>query len=888
MKNTRSFSTSLAGVTAVAVFLAAAPAFAGGPLAVCSSGVPYRWANGGANIPFNPDQGNLDTFDNAAAVALVQEAFDVWGAIPTSTLSYTNAGLLPVDVDITNFAPYLDAPAPDGLSAIVFDDTGEIFDLLYGPGSGILGFAGPEWGNSATCTITEGLSFLNGPAFTDPTYAKDVMVHEFGHYSNFAHTVVNGQIYLGSVGGDNTGPTPFNTFGAPPPPLGSEAVETMYPFYYGPGIGTQTLAADDIAIASTMYPEAGYLAGTGTISGAILASNGVTRLSGANVIARNVANPFLDAVSAISGDFTDSASQADPVTGTYTINGLTPGATYAVYVDQILAGGFSTPPLSLPGPEEFWDAAESAANPPDDPSVYTGILAAAGAPATGRNFISNAPSPGDPLAVGDDGFVQLALPFTFSLCGQGFDSVFVNANGNLTFGAGSADFSESAAEMLSGPPRIAGLWDDLNLNASAGGLVTFEQTSNTFTVIYENVPEFPAAGANSFRITLARASNHIDIRYGALSAVDGLAGVSCGSAVTSRFEQPSDLSAFGTSRINLHNQPAIYEVFSAARPEDIAQRTVRFNGTTTYNDNWAGKNDSLAKARSIALPFDSVPVVRYTEIEPAGADVDFFRFTAPGGTTLVAEILTGGLDSLIGLFDSGGNLVAIDDDSGVGVLSKIVFPIPADGTYYLGVTTFPDVGFTGAGDDGGRYVLSVFTVEGTLLSLGDDASVAVELPFSFPFQGASYSSVFVNSNGNLTFGSGDTDFSESVAELLSDQPRIAALWDDLSPNNGGLVVVEEGAASWTVSFIGVPEFSATGANTFSVTLEPSGRVTIAYGQVTALDGLVGVSPGGGAANPGESDLSTGGTWSVSGVTFEQFTGAADPFDLAGAILVFVP
>ena len=117
---------------------------------------------------------------------------------------------------------------------------------------------------------------------------------------------------------------------------------------------------------------------------------------------------------------------------------------------------------------------------------------------------------------------------------------------------------------------------------------------------------------------------------------------------------------------------------------------------------------------------------------------------------------------------------------------------------------------------------------------------------------------YVNSNGNLTFGSGDTDFSESVSEFLSDQPRIAAHWDDLSPNNGGLVSVSQDSDSMTVTFDGVPEFISTGANTFSVTMTcSSGDVSVAYGALSSSDGLAGVTEGGGAADPGETDLSAG-------------------------------
>ena len=892
-KNKHSFAFALALSWATILLLCAPLAHAGGPLALCSNGEPYLWGNGGASIPFNPDLGDLGPLTNAQAVATVQAAFDVWTNVGSSTVSYTNAGTLAVDVNITNFVPFYDAPGPDGLSAIVFDDTGEIFDLLFGPGSGVLGFAGPEWGSAASCTITEGLSFLNGPSFDDLTAAMDVMVHEFGHYTNLAHTVVNGQIYLSSVGGDDTGPTPFSPY-AQPDPLAVDVVETMYPFYYGPGIGTQTLHRDDIASVSALYPTPSFPTTTGTISGAILASNGVTRLSGVNVIARNEADPFQDAVSAISGDYTEDFDQANPLAGTYTLFGLTPGASYRVYVDQLLAGGFSTPPAALPGPEEYASGAAESNNltSADPPEQFAPIAPSA----ANVNVVFNSPRAGDPLPVGDDGSFELALPFTFSICNQAFTSVSVNANGNLTFGAASSDFSESASEFVNGPPRIAALWDDLSPFSGSGapqGIVTFAQTNDDFTVIFRGVPEFPNTGANSFSIKLSRQkpgdrdATNIHVTYESMTAVDGVAGISCGNLITAGNEPARDLSTLLGDYITPVKYPAVYELFSATNPNDLAGKLVRYNVKVDHNDAWAEPNNTSATARYIELPFNSGNNKQYTEIEPAGNDVDFFRFNGRAGDALVAEIVSSALDTVIVLLDANGNVIATDDDGGAGVLSKIATFLPRKGVYYLGVSTFPDTDFTGNGEGTGRYVLNAEIGNRIAVSLEDDSTQQVGIPFSFPYQGQNWSSVFVNANGNLTFGTGNTDFSESVGELLSGPPRISALWDDLSPQEGE-VFVEADATSWTVRYVNVPQFLAGDSNSFSITLSADGGVTIAYGEVAALDAIAGVTEGGGAANPGETDLSTDAPRSAAGTTYEVFTGSADPVDLSGETVSFEP
>jgi len=547
--------------------LTAAPAFAGGPLANCQPGQPYLWPNGGVDIPFNPDQGDLGPLTNAQGVSLVADAFQVWEDVPSASATHLNAGLLPVDVDFNNFFPYLAPAAPDGLSAIVFDETGQIFDFLFGANSGVLGFAGPEWLDPVDCEIDEGVSFLNGPTFTNLAVALDVMVHEFGHYQNMAHTVVNGQIVLG----DSNGPTPFNTF---PPVSLVNRIETMYPFYFGTLAGFSTLDPDDVGFFSTLYPEPGFFASTGTISGSVLGPQGQVQVTGVNVIARNLAAPFDDALSAISSDATDDFTQGGVAVGQWTINGLTPGAGYVLFIDGIFAGGFSTPLLNpLPGPEEFYNGSlESGDAAADNPLSAVLLTPVAGVPTTGVDFLINARQPG-PIALGDDTNTVVFLPFTFKLCGQDWSFVNVNSNGHLTFGIGDNDAGQTVAEFLSGPPRIAGLWTDLD--PSAGGQVSYSLTSSELTVTWDAVPKFGEVSPNSFSITLKHNGNWAQVEYGDLAATDGIAGVTCGGDFTTGSETETDLVSHPGVNVNKLSGAAVFESFDSG-DNDLANARVKY------------------------------------------------------------------------------------------------------------------------------------------------------------------------------------------------------------------------------------------------------------------------------------------------------------------------
>jgi V8-like Glu-specific endopeptidase len=158
-------------------------------------------------------------------------------------------------------------------------------------------------------------------------------------------------------------------------------------------------------------------------------------------------------------------------------------------------------------------------------------------------------------------------------------------------------------------------------------------------------------------------------------------------------------------------------------------------------------------------------------------------------------------------------------------------------------------------------VLPIDPTGGTPISMSDDDSELISLLSgqTVSLYGTSYSSFYVGSNGFLTFTGPDTDYNESISEHF-EQPRIAALYDDLNPANGGTITWQALADRVVVSFVGVPEYNNTGANTFQYELFDDGRIRISYGSLTADDGIVGLSAGAGLSPDFlEQDLSALGT-----------------------------
>jgi uncharacterized membrane protein len=399
----RTASRKLLAVLAAAVAATSLPARAGAPLIVDPvTGKPWRYAPGTV-VPVWHDLGDYGvvidwanypatvTFDNAVGAAAVKKGFGDWSAVPTTSFraevkgDFSAIGL--PDITGANAERVIGAWNGGGIQ-VIFDADGSVFTDFFGVGPYVLGISTPEFGDDATGYITESWTLLNGQAISPDdvgaAHYQGVATHEFGHGIGLAHTQTNGaSFFYGPWIGEPVGPQsctvlPYRT------DLTSADVETMYPYSdpsTGSGVGPAQAhihTTDDMSAVSDLYPGPNWPRAAGSITGKVLAVDGRTQLTGVNVIARNVDDPFADANSALSGQWTQGQFGPD---GSFTLNGLRPGARYVVYVDAVVAGGFPTPPLwFLPGAERFWNGGRKAEGGAFDPCAYQVIVPRAGQP----------------------------------------------------------------------------------------------------------------------------------------------------------------------------------------------------------------------------------------------------------------------------------------------------------------------------------------------------------------------------------------------------------------------------------------------------------------------------------------------------------------------------
>ncbi len=185
------------------------------------------------------------------------------------------------------------------------------------------------------------------------------------------------------------------------------------------------------------------------------------------------------------------------------------------------------------------------------------------------------PAGGTPVVVSDTGSVEVNLTdgAQVHLYGVSYNTVYINANGNITLVGPDDDTTETFDEHFD-QPRISLLYDDLD--PSEGGTLSYKQLADRFVVTWQDISEDGVNNDNTFQVELYY-DGRVQLAWLGIEANDGIVGLSAGGGVPVDFFE-SDLSAVGDC---------------GPRPPSAAGRTVIVGESRTADIELLASDDGL-------------------------------------------------------------------------------------------------------------------------------------------------------------------------------------------------------------------------------------------------------------------------------------------------------
>ena len=181
-------------------------------------------------------------------------------------------------------------------------------------------------------------------------------------------------------------------------------------------------------------------------------------------------------------------------------------------------------------------------------------------------------------------------------------------------------------------------------------------------------------------------------------------------------------------------------------------------------------------------------------------DFDFFSVAANAGQVIVFDVNSNingtGVDTVIGIYNSAGVLVASNDDDGISRDSFVRYTVAADDTYYLVVGNW----VSGAADDAGSLPTNI-NVEGTGRGV--------------PGGGVDDYEVVILLDGGAYFSNTAPGFPVSAPDEVSE---------------GGFSMRNEGGSTATITAINI-----TGAGAAAFSIDQVLPLTVAAGEIVTFD-----------------------------------------------------
>ena len=411
---------------------------------------------------------------------------------------------------------------------------------------------------------------------------------------------------------------------------------------------------------------------------------------------------------------------------------------------------------------------------------------------------------------GDDTSVQTTFPFPVNFHGLTYSAGWISTNGMIGFGS-----VQTGTRLAANPPMpstalpnavVAPLWDDLEIDASAGvyTLTTGTAPNRTFVVEWRNAIFRPAGPSRvTFEVKFAE-NGQISFHYGTLTTPlqqGGAATVGLESASGTIANQYSYAVAALTSNSSITYTPAATGAVKGT--VTVAVTGAPAAGVpVTLNPG----NKSTTTAADGTYSFAGLPVGEYTVAASTGD-------TRCAGQSARESVARGSGDLTVDL-----SVMSEGDEFGYKCTSGPVTFVPGDIT------------------------------EGWN---GDEVTWQKNPPFPVKLYGESYTSAWINSNGLVAFkdpmyfgwiGSTPETLPTPGSEGKPDA-AVYAFWDDwvVDAATSKIATKTSGTApnrQWIVEWRNVYLFGDTNARaSFEVIFNENGQISLAYSDLSTTNPL---------------------------------------------------
>lgn len=208
----------------------------------------------------------------------------------------------------------------------------------------------------------------------------------------------------------------------------------------------------------------------------------------------------------------------------------------------------------------------------------------------------------------------------------------------------------------------------------------------------------------------------------------------------------------------------------------------------------------------------------------------------PASAGLSATTGAGGLYALSGV--PFGSYSVKMTSPGYGTLSSSV---TVDGVETLNFSPVAVADYV-VGDGGDTCSVDYSWIDGTtgtVHNLADDASTSVALPWAFTFYGNTYSTLYIGSNGLVSFGGGQSNWHGIVPFEGAPNNQVIGLGDDLNPASGaqGKIYSKDlGDGRFVIQYDQVQHWKSGDPETFEIILNKNdGSILVQYKTVSWPD-----------------------------------------------------